>query len=118
METVFRAKLILTRNFSTGPKWLPAVVVKVHGPLSYQVKLENSRIIRRHVDYWLTRTEYNQPIPDDEIPSAAVLTEGISSAVASEKHTDSSTPDTVTSQPAECCYSQRQHQRKPDKYKT
>ena len=38
-------------NFpSKRPRWIPGTVVEVTGLLSYNVKLENGSIVRRHID--------------------------------------------------------------------
>lgn len=43
--------LVYVENFTTSPpKWIPGKVVKVTGPLSYQVELESGTVVRRHVD--------------------------------------------------------------------
>ena len=42
---------VLVRNFSRGPPWLKGHVTQVRGPLSYQVLLQDSRTVRRHVDH-------------------------------------------------------------------
>lgn len=39
-------ELVYAENFSTTPpKWIPGKVVKVTGPLSYQVELESSSVV-------------------------------------------------------------------------
>ena len=35
---------------ASSEKWLPGVVQKVTGPLSYQIELSNGQIVRRHID--------------------------------------------------------------------
>ncbi|KAI7796507.1 hypothetical protein IRJ41_023564, partial [Triplophysa rosa] len=42
--------LVLTRNFTYGPKWIPGHIVTVTGPLSYKVMLGDGRVVQRHVD--------------------------------------------------------------------
>ena len=44
--------LVYAENFSGLPKWIPASIVKVTGPLSYELELSDSKEIkwRRHVD--------------------------------------------------------------------
>ncbi|XP_029142078.1 uncharacterized protein K02A2.6-like [Protobothrops mucrosquamatus] len=41
---------VWTRNYGQGALWVAAVVVKVSGPLSYEVVLEDGRVIRQHID--------------------------------------------------------------------
>ena len=37
---------VSAKNFAAGPKWLSGKVVKITGPLSYEVELTDGRIIR------------------------------------------------------------------------
>lgn len=41
---------VYARNYSGGPKWLPGQVVQVEGSVLYQVKLDDGRVLRRHID--------------------------------------------------------------------
>ena len=51
-ERVFIPKdLVMARNFSEGPKWLPGFIQKCCGPLSYIVELQDGRNWRRHVEH-------------------------------------------------------------------
>ena len=62
-ETVF------AKNFH-GNRWLPAAVVKVTGPLSYQVETEDGLTLRRHVDHLRKRFSNDSepdPTSDDEL---------------------------------------------------
>ena len=48
---------IMIRNFGRyGEKWLPATVHRQTGPLSYECKLDDGRIIKRHQDQLQLRT--------------------------------------------------------------
>ena len=40
---------VFARNFGQGDKWLPGIIIKAQGPRTYNVKLSDNRIIRRHV---------------------------------------------------------------------
>ena len=42
---------VYARNFGPGPKWLPAGIVEVTGPLSCKVKLLDGKVWRRHQDH-------------------------------------------------------------------
>ena len=43
--------LVYAEKFSNSPpKWIQGEVIKVTGPLSYQVELESGLVVRRHVD--------------------------------------------------------------------
>lgn len=49
---------VFAENFTnTPPKWLPGKVVKVTGPLSYQIELQSGILVRRHVDSVRRRIE-------------------------------------------------------------
>ena len=41
---------VMARNYRSGPKWEPAVVVERNGSLSYTVQLDSGLIWRRHID--------------------------------------------------------------------
>ena len=43
---------VYVKNLTTNtPKWIAGTVTKVTGPLSYVIRLEDGRIVRRHVDH-------------------------------------------------------------------
>ena len=52
----FQGDLVFAHNFRSGPVWLPEVVAKVCGPVSYSVKLEIGITVRHHVDHLQKRT--------------------------------------------------------------
>ena len=47
---------MFVRNFRTGQPWLPGQVVRVSGPVSFEVELTNCQIVRRHQDHIRKRT--------------------------------------------------------------
>ncbi|KMQ84563.1 hypothetical protein RF55_17547 [Lasius niger] len=47
---------VMVRNFSQGPVWVPAVVTKQTGPVSYRVATASGEIVRRHVDQMIKHT--------------------------------------------------------------
>lgn len=51
---------VFARNFSSGPRWLPAIVCSRKGPLSYEVRLSDGVLWRRHVDH-LRKRNHNLP---------------------------------------------------------
>ena len=53
---------VSVKNFPTGDNWLQGTIVKVSGPLSFQVKLQDGRIVRRHVDHII---QHSPQIPDE-----------------------------------------------------
>ena len=54
------------KNFPTGDNWLQGTIVKVSGPLSFQVKLQDGRIVRRHVDHIIQRSPQMPDKPNDD----------------------------------------------------
>ena len=51
-EKVFhKGERVYVRNFGTGTRWLSAVIEEVSGPVSYVVRLGDSRLMRCHVDH-------------------------------------------------------------------
>ncbi|CAI7934975.1 Hypothetical predicted protein, partial [Podarcis lilfordi] len=49
---------VFARNFVGDIPWVPATVVGVTGPHSYQVALEDGRLWRRHIDQLRRRVGY------------------------------------------------------------
>ena len=113
---------MLAKNFSSGSKWLTGVIEAVLGPLSYLIKLDDGRTIKRHIDHLLNRSERDESSVDDDLPMGPTLTQETTPVLDSEMSSNStveptlSTPETVTSsQSIERRYPQRLH-RKPDRY--
>ena len=48
---------VLVENPKGDPKWIPGIIVKKLGPLSYEVKVNNN-IWKRHVDQMITSNEH------------------------------------------------------------
>ena len=48
------------RNFPTGDGWLPGIIMEENGPLSFQIKLQDGRMVRRHIDHIIYRSN-SQP---------------------------------------------------------
>ena len=55
---------VFVKNFGPGRKWLPGKVTKVTGPVSYQVKLEDGRQRRCHVDQLRIRVVAPDSVPE------------------------------------------------------
>lgn len=48
---------IMYRNYSnTGPRWLPGIISKKTGPLSYKIETNDGKIINRHIDQIIRKT--------------------------------------------------------------
>ena len=41
---------LYAQNFSGSPRWLPVIVTKITGPVSYHVKTQDGIVLRRHTD--------------------------------------------------------------------
>ena len=63
---------VLVKKFGWGPLWLPGVVKKLTGTVSYTDELEDGRVVRRHVDHVRGRTS------PDHIPPKAETPDGVS----------------------------------------
>ena len=57
---------VSVQNF-TDNTWIPGVIEKQNGPLSYHVKLQDGRMVRRHSDHILVHpgTEETSIVNDD-----------------------------------------------------
>ena len=61
---------VFGKNFADGPTWLPGAIIAIHGPLTYDIQLEDGRVIRRHVDHIQSRTSSpRNEIGDDCLPN-------------------------------------------------
>ena len=60
---------VYMRNFRRGDKWIAANIHRKTGPVSYQVRLEEGQITRRHVDHLRQRcrSQHNQPAGNSEV---------------------------------------------------
>ncbi|XP_071040047.1 uncharacterized protein [Parasteatoda tepidariorum] len=61
--------LVFVRNYGQGPKWFPATVIKLTGPVSYQAVTTGGDIVKRHVDQMRKRIPDRLTVPPD--PSVA-----------------------------------------------
>ena len=43
--------MVYVRNFRSGTTWIPGTIESAIGNVSYEVMLEDSRMVRRHVDH-------------------------------------------------------------------
>ena len=67
---------VFVKNFAPGPKWLPGIIIKSTGPVSYVVVLNDGREVRRHVDHIRERREKSTDVIDVQmnVPSNMPLT--------------------------------------------
>lgn len=71
-----KGETVYARNFGTGSKWLSCVVQEVTGPVSFLVKLQDGRVVRRHQDHLRHRRSSNEVVsPADELQGTSVLEE-------------------------------------------
>ena len=59
---------VYIKNYSYGPKWIPAVIHSSSGPVSYTVIVGNGRVVKRHVDQVRARLMDSVPsgVPEEE----------------------------------------------------
>lgn len=74
---------VYVRNFRPGQCWLPGSVIKSSGPVSFEVKLSNGQIVRRHQDHIRKRSQTESVESNDG--NTADLTECTPSPVALEE---------------------------------
>ena len=58
--------LVYILNFRPGVKWIPGEIIQSNGPVSFSIQLQNGKIVRRHQDHMLQRTERQQARSDSE----------------------------------------------------
>ena len=62
----------MIRDFLPKRKWMDGTVKSQRGPVSYEIELEDGRIMRRHVDHIRPRCPSNEPTgntrPRDSTP--------------------------------------------------
>ena len=44
-------------NFGTGQPWIPGHIVRLSGPVSFEVQLANGQVVRRHQDHLRIQSE-------------------------------------------------------------
>ena len=64
-RTFEKGDSVYAKNFGTGSKWLSAIIQEVTGPVSFLVKLQDGRIMRRHQDHLRRRLA----TPEQDVPS-------------------------------------------------
>ena len=56
---------VLAENFRSGPKWVPGTIVDCLSSVSYQVRVHEGMIWRRHVDHLLHSAQKEENFPSD-----------------------------------------------------
>ena len=85
---------VYAKNFH-GSRWLPAEIIKVTGPLSYQVETEDSLVLRRHVDH--LRKRFSNELEPDPNTDEELLPDGLSQSTIIPLNT--AQPEVVTEEP-------------------
>ena len=82
------------------PRWIPGVITKPAGPLSFLVALTDGRSFRRHIDHIRKRHPSDEIIPEDEplasVPSASDPTPESSTPSIASTPTSSDSSATLT----------------------
>ena len=47
---------VYAKDFPEGKKWLPGIIAKKEGKVTYHVLLDDNRVVRRHIDHVRSRT--------------------------------------------------------------
>ena len=73
--TITPGSPISIRNYSTGPKWIPARVQSQTGPLSYRCQLQDGGVAKRHQDQIITRQlpSNSNTTPEPRVTSAQAV---------------------------------------------
>ena len=91
---------MFAQNFGTGSKWLPSVVLEVTGPVSFLVKLQDGRLVRRHKDHLrhqLSSSENEVQVDDlQNTPSQEEMSKDVETEIPIDA---SPSQSTVTSSP-------------------
>ena len=101
-KTFTKGEKVFARNFgtTTGQKWLPAVIEEVTGPVSFMVKLQDDRLVRRHLDHLRSRIDESAA----QTSHSEIMSEADIDDVLIGAHLSSSTtavPEVVDSRAAE-----------------
>ena len=84
---------VFVESFSRNkPRWIPEIVVQVSGSLSYQVKLEDGTMVKRHVGHVCSR--YDQSTAEVQHPEWLDVSLGPN--LPEEESTTDETPTLVT----------------------
>ena len=89
--------LVFVKNFTAGPNWLPGCIRSLRGPLSFEVELDDGRVVKRHVDHVRSRRRApsmdepsNGDMDDVPLPWPPESTEPVDASSSESSH--STTP--------------------------
>ncbi len=54
----------MIRNFLSNLRWMPGTIKGQQGPVSHEIKLDDGRVMRRHVDHIRSRFSSTKPNED------------------------------------------------------
>ena len=66
-----KGETVYVQNFRTGEKWMPAIVQKVTGPVSF-LKLQDGFLIRCHQRCRVADDDSEKPAKSDDIPEILI----------------------------------------------
>jgi len=87
---------VYVKNFSGTPAWVPGVIEKSRGPLSYLVKLLNGKLVRRHVDHVKSRLSNTDVVDCDDFDDFLITGNQQGSPVVEQSEQSSNTEEPVT----------------------
>ena len=88
---------VMAKNFRDGPKWVPGVISKILGPLSYLVQMEDGLMWRRHVDHIRDNSTSSSHIPDVDYDPIPNIPETVTSTTDNELNQSLDTDQVETS---------------------
>lgn len=68
---------VYVRNFGRGETWLPGDIVQTLGPVSFQVRLTDGRLVRRHQNQIRKRTDVAVPDMSKEDDDVLIYPEAV-----------------------------------------
>ncbi len=81
---------VMIRNFLSKLKWMPGTIKGQQGPVSYEIELDDGRIMKRHVDHIQPRFPATKPNEDTQPqdPSPEIISEFEYPELPSSPHID------------------------------
>ena len=108
---------VMVKDFRSSRKWIPGMIVGRSGPLTYLVKLEDGKVIRRHIDHLRARTVISKSVPTAPTTVTGNETELPGFEFFDNPSTTSSPLDHGTNQSSPVRrYPQREHRQPPDRF--
>ena len=59
---------VFTKKFSGKEEWVPGIISKVQGPVSFLVSMDDGRVVRRHADHVKSRETMPEQSPEPVEP--------------------------------------------------